>query len=173
MTLRERWEAKVEKGEGCWIWRGAMMGTGYGCIMTGSRRGPHYGPKAAHRVSWMLHYGEIPPGLYVCHRCDVPACVRPDHLFLGTPRDNVLDRERKGRHHKTHSGRGANHWTHRDITRHGRVRFKSAEERVEILRLSQLGLSNNALAKRYGCSWDAIARALRTASEPAPGAVRK
>lgn len=62
-----------------------MAGKGYGAFQTATRRW------LAHRASWVLHFGEIPGGLWVLHRCDNPACVRPSHLFLGTNRDNVQD----------------------------------------------------------------------------------
>lgn len=59
----------------------------------------------AHRFSWMIHFGEIPKGMRVCHKCDVTICVNPDHLFLGTDADNMHDRDAKGR-----SCKGENHW---------------------------------------------------------------
>jgi hypothetical protein len=54
-------------------------------------------PTTAHRIAFELFVGRIPKGMCVCHRCDHPWCVRPDHLFLGTPADNMLDRNQKGR----------------------------------------------------------------------------
>lgn len=78
---------------GCWIWTGALKGKGY--ANTGTYRNTQRG----HRVTWELRNGPIPKGLMVLHRCDVRCCVNPDHLFLGTARDNILDAIAKGRAH--------------------------------------------------------------------------
>lgn len=79
---------------GCWLWTGRTAGRGYGYISRGRRR---EGDAYAHRVAWELAYGPIPDGLWVLHQCDTPHCVRPDHLFLGTHRDNMRDMLAKGR----------------------------------------------------------------------------
>jgi len=86
----------------CWEWKASRNHDGYG--------GFRYNGKfiRAHRASWILHYGEIPEGMWVCHHCDNPGCVNPKHLFLGTPQDNVADRERKGRN-KMPNCRGEEH----------------------------------------------------------------
>ena len=76
---------KVSKSDSCWIWTGSRNQDGYGNIL--------YRRKCdkAHRVSWRIHFGEIPAGSYVLHKCDNPACVRPDHLFLGDQDINMKD----------------------------------------------------------------------------------
>lgn len=92
-TLTERFWRSVEKTDaGCWNWRGSVNTHGYGQIRAAS--GEY---TTAHRVSWELTNGPIVDGLWVLHRCDNPRCVRPDHLFLGTPADNAQDMYAKKR----------------------------------------------------------------------------
>lgn len=94
--LMVRFEAKYipEPNSGCWLWLAALNTQGYGIINRGRQAD---GLDAAHRVAWRLFRGPIPEGLHVLHRCDVPCCVNPDHLFLGSPKDNADDREAKRR----------------------------------------------------------------------------
>lgn len=87
---------------GCWEWNAARFGNGYGAFRF------HGKNIHAHRASWILKYGEIPSGLFVCHKCDNRKCVNPDHLFLGSNQDNLNDMKSKGR-----SGRGIKNAMHR------------------------------------------------------------
>jgi hypothetical protein len=97
MDVRKRFEEKVERlpWSGCWVWVGAISDKGYGNLSFGTP--PKRKRKAAHRVSYELHVGSIPKGFDVCHRCDITTCVNPNHLFVGTAKDNVLDAVAKGR----------------------------------------------------------------------------
>jgi hypothetical protein len=76
----------------CWLWTGGLAPNGYGRLEPGDGE-----TRYAHRISYKMHVGPIAAGMDCCHRCDVRACVRPDHLFEGTRRDNVQDMVAKGR----------------------------------------------------------------------------
>ncbi len=77
----------------CWSWKGRPHNGGYAVMVYGS----DHKQIGAHRVSWMIHKGEIPKGLFILHKCDNPICTNPEHLFLGTTKDNVQDMHKKGR----------------------------------------------------------------------------
>jgi hypothetical protein len=93
-TLPERFWKRVDKRSDneCWDWKGGTNPRfGYGALGVGHRT------VTAHRVSWRLHFGRIPKGMHVLHKCDRPCCVAPHHLFLGTHAENMRDKEAKGR----------------------------------------------------------------------------
>lgn len=93
MSAAERFERNVERlpWSGCWLWVGCTNSSGYGTICVDRKM------VNAHRFSWAMHNGPIAPGAHVLHRCDVPSCVNPDHLFLGDRQANFKDARAKGR----------------------------------------------------------------------------
>jgi hypothetical protein len=130
-TVEDRFWSKVDRTGECWVWTGYKDPTGYGKL--------HRSGKScyAHRVSFELANGPVPPGCYVCHRCDNRGCVRPTHLFAGSPTDNAEDRD--------HKGRGL----------HGRPKPKKlSAEQVENMRKRYAagGVSTLRLASEYGIS---------------------
>lgn len=95
LSVNERFDAKVDRSnpDGCWEWTGALNKNGYGKFKERS-----YVLVQSHRFAYQRAHGAIPTGMMVCHHCDNPRCVRPDHLFAGTALDNVRDMLAKGRH---------------------------------------------------------------------------
>lgn len=102
---------------GCWIWTGAVnCERGYGYFLFDGK------PRLAHRASWAMHKGQIPDGMNVLHRCDIPSCVNPNHLFLGTLSDNMQDCAAKGRApqmNKTHCINGHEYTPENTARNHG------------------------------------------------------
>jgi len=125
---------KIRKTETCWIWTGCKNNKGYGQFSISSGR------IGAHRFSWKIHNTLSYDGLFVCHKCDNPSCVNPDHLFLGTALDNNRDRIIKGR---SKPARGEAHGSAKLTERSVReIRLKYAEGRA----------SYRALKNEYGVS---------------------
>lgn len=134
---------------GCWIWLGAEGNQyGHGTIKIGGRKGKN---ENAHRFSWRLNVGEIPDGKYVLHKCDVPLCVNPRHLYLGTHQDNMRDMYVQGRH--TH---GSRHY-HSKITEKEASDIKRSDLPTKTLGRIY-GLSRQSVADiRYGRTWKHVA----------------
>jgi hypothetical protein len=153
-----RYHAKVDRrGEDeCWEWTAARFEKGYGVFRLGPKQ------VKAHRFGYELLVGPIPVGLYVCHTCDNPPCQNPKHWFLGTHKDNAVDRERKGRGaYKTWGPLPPRLKLPRARGERSGV-SKLTEEKVrEIRRLYASGLSQEAIAIQVGMCQKAISNVVR------------
>ena len=130
-SVKDRFESKIayESMSGCWLWTASLDRKNYGYFKTNKT-------EKAHRVSYKLYNGPIPEGLSVCHKCDVPSCVNPDHLWLGTNKDNERDKIAKGR---ANYARGESH-----------IRAKLTEDAVIDIRKKEM--SQRKYARKYGVS---------------------
>jgi hypothetical protein len=136
-STAERFWSKVDKTGECWLWTASRNASGYGYFQLR----PH--TNRANRAAWILTNGAIPAGMVVCHSCDNPPCVRPDHLFLGTNTENRHDSMLKRRH--AHG------------TRHHSARFTDDEVRAVRSSTEQ----TMVLAARFGVS-DVTIRNIRS-----------
>lgn len=100
-TLEERFLKYVKKTDACWLWTGNKSHNGYGQIEINGKC------CRAHRVSYQLYRGETPNNLQVCHSCDIKSCVNPEHLFLGTAKENIKDKVTKNRQAKGNNVAGS------------------------------------------------------------------
>jgi len=139
--MKEKIESSISINEkGCWIWNKSKHRQGYGNLNYKKI------PSLAHRVSWMVYVGEIPNGIKVCHRCDIPSCVNPQHLFLGTQKDNVNDAVLKGKFEGRRQGKRRNKLTINQVN--------------EIRHLSSQGKQRKELEKLFCVSQTCIAKIL-------------
>ena len=130
---------KIEGG--CWLWCGGKHRLGYGLFKFNGKT------RTTHRISWELHRGPIPSGLCVLHKCDVPACVNPEHLFLGTVDDNNKDKSTKGRCATNIHTYGELHWG-------ARLTTKEVQEIRQLY--SSGGITQKSLGIRFGVGQAAI-----------------
>jgi len=133
----------VDPNTGCWIWqRAARNNQGYGVLRIGSRRDGTVKNVLAHRMAYETFIGPIPPGLCACHRCDNTLCCNPEHLFLGTHRENMEDAASKGRFPRGERHHGSK------MTANGVIEIRR--------RYEQEGASQYRLAYEYGISRQSI-----------------
>ena len=141
----------------CWIWIGGKSQDGYGVL------GGVGWKSGSHRFSWKIHFGKIPEGMEVCHKCNNRACVRPGHLFLGTHGDNIRHAFSEGRMVRP---KGVNHpkcKMNDDIVRSIRLRYESGESALEISR--DIGMDSGAVFHAVvGITWKHIPGAVKSRS---------
>lgn len=144
-----RLRAKTEFADGCWLWMGDRVKGGYGRLYFGERK------ILAHRISFEVHRGPIPTGLFVLHSCDTPACWNPDHLRVGSHAENMAERNRKGRQEPT-AMKSA-----RVRAQMQRLAVVSASDVEEIRKLSRDGRTQLEIAKIYGIGQMTVSRIVR------------
>lgn len=162
MSEVDRFKAKYtpEPMSGCWLWTGAVSGNGYGNFMLDGGE-----QVTAHRASYLLHCGPIDFGSYVLHRCDNKQCVNPEHLFLGTPKDNTQDMIRKNRRvfPSTKNRMRGEEWykAHAGTLPCGESHSQAKLTKSDVLFIRSSGQIGVELAEKFGVSPKNISRIRR------------
>lgn len=144
ITTLQRFWSHVVKSDYCWEWSGGKTVKGYGAFWFDGKLQP------AHRVSYVLHFGDFNRALLVCHHCDNPGCIRPDHLFLGTAKANTADALAKGRL-----------WCPRLKGSDVLTAKLNEKQAREIFELYKSGLSQQAIASRFSVGRTTVGRIVR------------
>lgn len=155
--IEDRFWEKVDKTGECWIWKTTKLPSGYGQFTM-----PGRGNRLAHRVAYELFVGPIPDGLFVCHTCDCPSCVRPDHLFLGSPADNSRDMREKDRSPKGERSAARKHpgKIQRGIAHPQAILTDDEVRTIRTLYAAHEG-TQEQLAARFGVRREAIGKIVR------------
>lgn len=138
-----RFYQHAAQGDNCWEWKLRLNEDGYGQMKVARKT------LLAHRISYAIHYGHCPKGLLVCHRCDNPKCVNPEHLFLGTARSNHTDAVTKGRMR----------WAHGEKARHAKLTVEQVQRIEEVYRAGEL--TQRAVADMFGVTQSRISAIVR------------
>lgn len=142
VLLKARFDTKwkLDETTGCWLWTASCAGKGYGQIKIPGERVQIY----AHRLSYILHKGvDVEKGKHICHTCDTPKCVNPEHLFMGTNHENHMDMKNKGR--STHGEKNS--------------QAKLTEEKViQLHGMVKLGIPTKEIARLFGIHQSAVIR---------------
>lgn len=145
--IKKRFFEKVNKTKKCWEWTDGLTGWGYGRFKMYNKR------ISAHRASWLIHFGEIPKGdgfhgTCVLHKCDNRKCVNPEHLFLGTQKDNIIDAYKKGRMFGYH----------KSLT--DAIKKLNKKQKREIILLCSQNILQKEIAKQFGITQGYVSRLL-------------
>ena len=164
-TVKDRFDTKYEtcSKTGCWNWTAGRFHSGYGYFGVAEWK-----EKRAHRVSYRLHHGEIPEGKVICHTCDNPGCVNPEHLWLGTQKENMQDAKQKGR-----VSNGALKGTYKNPKKYGSKTHQYAIHQDAKRAQRYQDMTMLRIHKVYGMRWKPLAQKFNVSERTAVSWVKQ
>lgn len=157
-------KSSVPDENGCINWKGGLSKKGYGVIGIGSRIDNSRKTVYVHRISFELHKGSIPEGMLICHTCDNPKCVNPEHLFIGTPKDNIQDMINKNREANKQGIVPKNFIKQVEKVKNGMLSKLNVDQVKEIKKSLISGINYRIIANQYNVSASCIADIKRKAT---------